>query len=168
MASYNKINWEAGEVTREGYVLIDGQQYQTVQPEYSGNTPINPENLNHMDNGIKELYDNMFYNSGDTYTIPGQLYVSGALFGSRNVVAFTVFLPKKLDNINSVSASNLNVAVRHTGGGYWVNGDIASGNFSVVASGDNYVTISIESTTATGTNNTPCNIYIRSLTLTFN
>lgn len=50
--AYSKINWEAGEVTREGYVIVDGQQYQTVQPEYSGNTPINPTNLNHMDNGI--------------------------------------------------------------------------------------------------------------------
>lgn len=50
--AYNKMNWEAGEVTREGYVIVDGQQYQTVQPEYTGNTPINPDNLNHMDNGI--------------------------------------------------------------------------------------------------------------------
>lgn len=57
--AYNKINWEAGEVSREGYVLIDGVQYQTVQPEYTGNTPINPANLNHMDEGIKEAHDNI-------------------------------------------------------------------------------------------------------------
>lgn len=52
--AYNKINWENGSVRREGYVLIDGQQYQTVQPEYEGDTPINADNLNHMDEGIKE------------------------------------------------------------------------------------------------------------------
>jgi len=32
--AYNKINWEAGEVATEGYVIVDGQTYQTVQPEY--------------------------------------------------------------------------------------------------------------------------------------
>lgn len=57
--AYNKINWENGSVRREGYVLIDGTQYQTVQPEYEGSTPINADNLNHMDNGIKEAHDLM-------------------------------------------------------------------------------------------------------------
>lgn len=56
--AYNKINWENGSVRREGYVTIDGVQYQTVQPEYEGNTPINADNLNHMDNQIKYLSDN--------------------------------------------------------------------------------------------------------------
>lgn len=55
--AYNKINWENGSVRREGYVLIDGQQYQTVQPEYEGDTPINADNLNHMDEGIKSAHD---------------------------------------------------------------------------------------------------------------
>ena len=116
---------------------------------------------------LNEIYNDIFYSSGDTYTIPGQLYVSGALFGSRNVVAFTVFLPKRLDNISSTVASGLNVAVRHTGGGYWVNGDIADANVTVVSFTNNYVTITIDNSTASGTNNTPCNVYIRSLTLTF-
>lgn len=116
---------------------------------------------------LSEIYNDVFYSSGDTYTIPGQLYVSGALFGSRNTVAFTLFLPKRLDNISSVEASNLNVAVRLTGGGYWVNGDIADANVAVASFTNNYVTITIESSTASGTGNTPCNVYIRSLTLTF-
>lgn len=55
--AYNKINWEAGKVSKEGYVIVDGQQYQTVQPEYEGNTPINPDNLNHMDQGIADAHD---------------------------------------------------------------------------------------------------------------
>lgn len=55
--AYNKINWENGTIRQEGYVTIDGVQYQTVQPEYEGNTPINADNLNHMDEGIKQLSD---------------------------------------------------------------------------------------------------------------
>lgn len=51
--AYSKINWEAGELKKDGYVIVDGEQYQTVQPEYTGNTPINPDNLNHMDDGIE-------------------------------------------------------------------------------------------------------------------
>ena len=50
--AYNKINWENGSVFKEGYVLIDGVKHNTVQPEYSGETPINADNLNHMDEGI--------------------------------------------------------------------------------------------------------------------
>lgn len=165
---YNKINWENGSVQTEGHVTIDGVQYQTVQPEYTGNTPINADNLNHMDDGIYNAISSLYYKTGDTYTIPGQLYLSGALFGSRNTVAFTIFLPKKLDNINSISVSNLNVAVRHTDGGYWANGDIADANVAVASFTNNYVTITIESSTASGTGNTPCNVYIRSLNLTFN
>ncbi len=67
--AYNRINWENGEMSREGYVLIDGQQYQTVQPEYTGNTPINAENLNIMDTAIHELYNS--FNVNTEYSIKG-------------------------------------------------------------------------------------------------
>lgn len=55
--AYNKINWENGTIKKAGYVVIDGQQYETVEPEYEGSTPINADNLNHMDEGIKQLSD---------------------------------------------------------------------------------------------------------------
>lgn len=117
---------------------------------------------------IDKISNDIYYKTGDTYTIPGQLYVSGALFGSSKNVAFSIFLPKSLDNISSVEISGVNVAVRITSGGYWVNGDISNSNVSVAAFDKNIVTISITNNTASGTNNTPCNVYIRRLTLTFN
>lgn len=55
--NYEKINWTTGEKVREGYVIIDGVTYQTVQPEYTGETPINVENLNKMDEAIKKIAD---------------------------------------------------------------------------------------------------------------
>lgn len=50
--SYERINWTTGTKVKEGYTIINGQEYQTVQPEYSGETPVNVENLNHMEDGI--------------------------------------------------------------------------------------------------------------------
>lgn len=51
---YTRINWENGEKTSDGYVIIDGETYNTVEPEYSGNTPLNATNLNVMDKGIED------------------------------------------------------------------------------------------------------------------
>ena len=55
--AYNRVNWENGSVKKEGYVIIDGETYQTVQPEYEGNTPLNDENLNIMDKGIADAHE---------------------------------------------------------------------------------------------------------------
>lgn len=117
---------------------------------------------------IDKISNDIYYKTGDTYTISGQVYVGGALTSSSKNVAFSIFLPKSLDNISSVEISGVNVAVRITSGSYWVNGDISNSNVSVAAFDKNIVTISITNNTASGTNNTPCNIYIRSLNLTFN
>ena len=83
--AYNRINWENGEMSKEGYVLIDGQQYQTVQPEYEGNTPIDADNLNNMDEGIKEAHDasvvNYVTTSGtnlNDYTEQGVYFFNGS------------------------------------------------------------------------------------------
>lgn len=117
---------------------------------------------------IDKMSNDMYYKTGDIYTISGQVYVGGALTSSSKSVLFTIFLPKRLDNISSVEISGVNVAVRLASGGYWANGDIADANVTVASFTNNYVTITIESSTASGTNNTPCNVYIRSLNLTFN
>lgn len=55
--AYTRVNWENGTKTREGYVIVDGEVIQTVQPEYSGNTPVNANNLNIMDEQIKKISD---------------------------------------------------------------------------------------------------------------
>lgn len=52
---YTRVNWENGEKIADGYVIIDGETYNTVDPEYSGNTPINASNLNIMDEAIYNL-----------------------------------------------------------------------------------------------------------------
>lgn len=55
--AYTRVNWESGTKTREGYTIVNGETFQTVQPEYTGNTPVNADNLNIMDEGIDNLYN---------------------------------------------------------------------------------------------------------------
>lgn len=53
--AYTRVNWKNGTKTKEGYTIVNGETFQTVQPEYIGNTPVNADNLNIMDEGIAEL-----------------------------------------------------------------------------------------------------------------
>lgn len=49
-----KILFENGTKVADGYVEIDGINYNTVQPQYVGETPLNAENLNQMQDNIEE------------------------------------------------------------------------------------------------------------------
>ena len=51
--NYTLINWQNGEITQPAIVEIDGVDYQVQPAIETGNTPINADNLNHMDNGIR-------------------------------------------------------------------------------------------------------------------
>ena len=51
--NYTLINWQNGEITQPAVVEIDGVDYQVQHAIETGNTPINADNLNHMDNGIR-------------------------------------------------------------------------------------------------------------------
>lgn len=48
------INFENGKLEEDAYVIIDGVKYPVVMPRYSGKTPISAENLNYMQELIKE------------------------------------------------------------------------------------------------------------------
>lgn len=53
--NYTRVNWENGTKSKDGYVTIDGVQHTTVEPEYTGNTPVDSNNLNIMDKGIDDI-----------------------------------------------------------------------------------------------------------------
>ena len=53
--AYNRVNWEDGEKIADGYVTINGQNYPTVEPVYQGQTATSADNLNVMDEAIKNL-----------------------------------------------------------------------------------------------------------------
>ena len=49
------VNFEEGTLIKGAYVLIDGKEYEVHMPEYSGNTPMSPENLNKLQNDILKI-----------------------------------------------------------------------------------------------------------------
>lgn len=112
--AYNKINWEAGEVATEGYVIVGGETYQTVQPEYTGNTPINPDNLNHMDNGIKTAND--FIDGVDDYVID-----TGTATAGGTTWTYTKWNSGKVDLYGSGSKTGMTIATASAGTYYGAN-----------------------------------------------
>ena len=50
----DKIPFEDGTLVTAGYVEIDGTKHETVQPEYTGNTPLSAYNMNKMQDNIED------------------------------------------------------------------------------------------------------------------
>ena len=123
-------------------------------------------------NAINELYDSMYYKSGDTIT--GTFQIAGYVTSGTKDLYFMIYLPKSMANISSITVSGGSFNVRTTNGAY-LNG----GAFNYNASGitttafnntDNAVSILVRSTnTYTNvSNNTPVAGAVSGLTLEFN
>ena len=54
-----KINFEDGQLTKKGYVVIDGKEYPTNEAEYDGATPLSAYVLNKMQDNIEEGINNI-------------------------------------------------------------------------------------------------------------
>lgn len=63
--AYQRVNWQSGTKVADGYVEINGTKHTTVQPQYSGSTPINPTSLNIMDKGIFDNSQDIEQNTQD-------------------------------------------------------------------------------------------------------
>jgi len=63
--AYQRVNWQSGTKVADGYVEINGTKHMTVQPQYSGSTPINPTSLNIMDKGIFDNSQDIEQNTQD-------------------------------------------------------------------------------------------------------
>lgn len=54
-----KINFEDGQLTKKGYVVIDGKEYLINEAQYDGATPLSAYVLNKMQNNIEEGINNI-------------------------------------------------------------------------------------------------------------
>ena len=63
--AYQRVEWQSGTKVADGYVEINGTKHTTVQPQYSGATPINPASLNIMDKGIFDNSQDIEQNTQD-------------------------------------------------------------------------------------------------------
>lgn len=55
------MKFEAGTLIKGAYVVIDGVEHEVHMPEFEGDTPVSPENLNKMQEDIVKgttLYEN--------------------------------------------------------------------------------------------------------------
>ena len=140
----------------------------------STNTPINETNLNKIETGIKNIDDEIFYKSGDTYSA-GYISLSGHITTGTTGVAITLFLPKRLDNITSITINTLKMEARGIKG--YLNSNAGSYDFlndsnytvNVTKRALNAVSIFIKKSSAFTNvdNNTPVN-FTGDISLTFN
>ena len=131
------------------------------------------DNIENAINTIETTLENsVYYKSGDTYVLGRMIEAGGYLTGSAQSIRFSIAVPKRLDNISSVTINSLNVAIRKSNGGYLINGDVLTeSNLTVTAyvCEPNYIDFYIaNSGTYDGTNNTPIGVAINSLNMTFN
>ena len=59
---YERINFENGKLVKPG--IVDFQTGEFTMPEYDGKTPVNDVNLNHLEDGIKNLENYVLVNGG--------------------------------------------------------------------------------------------------------
>ena len=121
--AYTRVNWEGGEKVSDGYVTIDGQNYTVVEATYSGTTPVDADNLNVMDEGIKKLDDYLkesskFSTTEETFT--GKYWIDGKPIYRK---VWTIGASSTLNQDISISApiTNLDKVVDFRGGVYFEN-----------------------------------------------
>ena len=127
------------------------------------------------------IQDALYYKAGDTFSFAQSNYstfyainTAGLLTTSQRDIVFSIVLPKRLDNISSISVNTLKTNIRGNGSyipsGY-TNGGTDATTFSTISVQKiigNIVTIKLYLNTAsTVTNNMPLAIEIDEILLTF-
>lgn len=149
--------------------------------EWTNNiSSIDEEKMNHIENGIynnsiniEEMQAAIFYKPGDTYSTT-YTPIAGHITGGTKQIEFSLFLPKKLDNIQNITITNLTAFCRGIKG--YINNDSSNQDFmtsgytvSCTKRTSNLLTFVISSTDAFTNvdNNTPV-ILACYIDLTFN
>ncbi len=117
----------------------------------------------------------IFYKSGDTYTTSTVLVATGYITGSTKSITFNLPLPKRMDNISSITYNTFNIVGRSNSGYLNNTGSYFSvlGSDYTIATGiePNVISLTITKNTAFTniTNNTPVAIQIQGgFSITFN
>lgn len=121
---------------------------------------------------LKGLIDEMYYKSGDTYSISALAIGSGYVTGGKKEIFFPWYIPKNMKNINSITINAINVTVRGVAGGYIVDHETLSnigGTITATKIDDKTIQIHIakNNVMSSATNNSPVSIQLNELTLTF-
>ena len=117
------------------------------------------------------IENDLYYKSGDTFTITSDICGGGFISNSGTTIYFSIWLPKRMDNITSVNLNAFNITVRGITGYLLEKMNMASFNGSITtqkSSGNSLTFILKQDTAFDVTNNTPISFEINSLQLAFN
>lgn len=128
-----------------------------------------------IDGTLKPLY----YSSGDEVTIKN-IYASGIVTNTLTALDFSVGLPKSLEEIKSITITEMKLNARHSDGGFTLSSSYVNGGYDVLSDSNITVTYSINTginavafyvntkSKYNGTNDTPQSVQINSIKFTCN
>ena len=170
-----KIVFESGSIdtTNGNYATIE----YADDPITIG-TPLSASNLNQLVDKINDLENDLFYKSGDTFTLNTKLPCSGFISTTATGIYILIPTEKSMKNISSITIETLKGSVRGISG-YVKNGSVDMGSgydlksnltCTTVKANDNiiYLTIKKDSAFSNVTNNTPVSLELVDIILTFN
>ena len=159
----------------EDLVNINGNL--TISDE-DGNNEVNVlEKMNTNTENISSLIDELYYKAGEKYSFevastPEALWLGGTFTTSRTQIAFSIFTPKNMKYINSITCEEIDLTVRSNLGNYIANSVTDKSKVTAYKSHDNVITLiyTLDTAAATSiaTNNTPAAICLKSITLSLN
>ena len=114
----------------------------------------NPVNILDAINEIGNLFESLFYKNGDTWAVPDgySIITGGHITSGKTEIGFSIYTPKSMKYINSVTVSNAKITVRQNGN-YLIDDKIV--NLTLEKRTDNclYVRYSSPSAITNATNN---------------
>lgn len=127
----------------------------------------------------KNIYKALYYQADDTVAV-SDIYCAGNTTSSNTKLYFSIPLAKSLEDINSITLTEMKLNVRHGNGGYTLSNDYVTGGYDVLSdssitvtydikTGANMATFILTKTSAyNGINNTPETIQVHSVKFTCN
>lgn len=127
----------------------------------------------------KNIYKALYYQAGDAVEV-SDIYCVGNTTSSNTKLYFSIPLAKSLEDVNSISLTEMKLNVRHGNGGYTLSSEYVTGGYDVIAdssitvtndikTGANMVTFVLSKTSAyNGVNNTPETVQVHSVKFTCN
>lgn len=125
----------------------------------------------------KNIYKELYYQPGDTVAI-SDIYCTGNTTSSNTKLYFSIPLAKSLDDVKSITLTEMKLNARHSTGGYTLSNEYVTGGYDVLSdssitvtydikTGANVATFILSKTSAyNGINNTPETIQVHSIKFT--
>ena len=160
------------------YVVSDGEDLTSKNLAYDGSVT---GFGNNVQDAIDYLDDFLFFKSGNTYRYTNNssvgLIVAGHLTTSGTAIEFSVYLPKSLKNITSITINELKANIRSSLGTYLINSAYSGSGADLMTAktvnyyieNDHMISINATFDTALSTsNNIPLTLQFKCIDLTLN